>query len=346
MNLADLYKEEIEGNCNPDCVGCSILLKDKAFHCYEDYNNLEESEVLVVMDCFKQARGTNSPFKPLEKAVLDKFMSYPYVATAAVKCPYVKETDLKTEDRKICRKHLDKTLNKVKPKLVFACGNLAFKMLTKKSGITKKRGMFFEETTPEGHTFTVVPIYHPFAVYKEPSHESLFAGDINTAIEKILKGKGEKLEFTKTFVLTRQQLEKARAALGTTDLTISVDTETTGLNFLTANIRTVSISYRLTNGDINTWVFPALHKDSPFVVNGILDEELIKVLTLILENPNNRKVFHNAKFDLKMLFKHNIFPINVWDTQLMHHFVDETAPNSLSDLVRRYFPLENFITEA
>lgn len=337
MNLADLYKEDIEATCNPDCIGCSVLLKDKSFHCHEDYKELQQNDVLVVMDCFKQARGITSPFKPLEKAVIDKFLTYPYAATVAVKCPYVKETDLKTEDRKICRVHLERTLEVVKPKLVFACGNLAFKMLTKKSGISKKRGQFFEEQTISGHPYVVVPIYHPFAVYKEPSNEQLFASDIQTAIDRVIHAKGTTAKFTKTFVLTREQLKQASLALGNTTEVIGCDIETTGLNFLKDKILTVAIS----KGS-EVWVFPVYHKDSPFVVNGILGWELLEALRFALENPANKKVFQNAKFDIKFLLGVNIFPINVWDTKLMHHIIDEIGANNLSDLVRRYFPLEAF----
>ena len=62
-----------------------------------------------------------------------------------------------------------------------------------------------------------------------------------------------------------------------------------------------------------------------------------------VENPKNRKVFHNAKFDLKFLIRYGISTTNVWDTKIMHHFINETAPKSLMDLVKLYFSdeLEN-----
>ena len=64
------------------------------------------------------------------------------------------------------------------------------------------------------------------------------------------------------------------------------------------------------------------------------------ILRQILENPKSRKVFHNAKFDLKFLINYGIYPKNVWDTKIMHHLLDENLPKSLMDLVKLYFPTE------
>jgi len=71
--------------------------------------------------------------------------------------------------------------------------------------------------------------------------------------------------------------------------------------------------------------------------------EVWVLLRRILENPKNKKVFHNAKFDLKFLLDYGIYTKNVWDTKIMHHFINETAPKSLMDLVKLYFSdeLEN-----
>ena len=60
----------------------------------------------------------------------------------------------------------------------------------------------------------------------------------------------------------------------------------------------------------------------------------------ILENTKNKKVFHNAKFDLKFLINHGISPKNVWDTKIMHHLINENVPKGLMDLVKIYFPEE------
>ena len=81
-----------------------------------------------------------------------------------------------------------------------------------------------------------------------------------------------------------------------------------------------------------TYVIPLDHKDSPFK-EGEPDRDRVWVLLrAILENPKNKKVFHNAKFDLKFLIGMTLISTNVWDTKIMHHFINETAPKSLMDL--------------
>ena len=64
----------------------------------------------------------------------------------------------------------------------------------------------------------------------------------------------------------------------------------------------------------------------------------------VLENPHNRKILQNCKFDIKFLLKFGVSPVNVWDTKIMAHMYNEILPKSLMDLVKLFFPeeLENF----
>ena len=234
-----------------------------------------------------------------------------------------------------CRHYLRETIDKVKPRLVFACGNLAMKMLLKKSGITNKRGKSYDYTTDNGHNCVVVPIFHPYSVVKEPRHRVLFETDIRNAYEKYVLGKTHegKLEYK---VLTGiQEVVDLAEKLKDSEETLAMDIETTGLNFLTDSIQTIAISSRETN-----WVIPCDHKDSPFRKGEPDYGKVWTSLRKILENPKNKKVFHNAKFDLKFLLNYGIYTKNVWDTKIMHHLLDENLPKSLMDLVKLYFPTE------
>lgn len=335
FKLDNLYADHKLQAGNPLCEGCSILDKNKPCYSVMDYEELKESNVLFLSDSLKYKFGKTFPFLDPEAKLLKELYSDDFVYAASVKCPSVKEADMSPDNMKICRAHLEATIDKVKPKLVFPCGNLAMKMLIKKSGITNKRGKSYEFTTNNGHTCIVVPIYHPYAVLKEPRHRYLFQIDIKNAYEKYVLGKRDGGDFAYKTLMKIEDVEELAAKLGDTEDTIAVDIETTGLNFLKDSVQTIAIA-----SEEQTWVIPLDHKDSPFKKGEPHYERVWRRLRRILENPKNKKVFHNAKFDCKFLINSGIYPKNVWDTKIMHHFIDENVPKGLMDLVKLYFATE------
>jgi hypothetical protein len=319
---------------NALCEGCTILEQNKPAYAEMDYEFLEEGEVLFLSDSYRYKYGQMEPFYKKEKDLIEKHYPSKLQYAVAVKCPTVKEGDMTPNNMKLCRAHLEATIDKVKPRLVYTCGNLAMKMLIKKSGIMDKRGKSYEYTTESGHNCIVVPIYHPYTVIREPRHTYLFETDIKNAYEKYVLGKKTERNFAYEVITEERKLDWLVNELKDTNETIAVDIETTGLNFRTDKIQTIAIAL-----EGKTWVIPLDHKDSPFFGNPYVWQGLHQ----ILGNPNNKKVFHNAKFDVKFLLNHGIEPTNVWDTKIMHHFLNETAPKGLMDLVKLYFAdeLEN-----
>jgi hypothetical protein len=332
-NLRSLYAIEER---NPLCGDCSILQKNKPEYCILDYEYLERGDVLFLSDSITYRFGKFSAFSKPEIDIISELYPGPTFQTAAsVKCPSVKEADMSPDNMAACRNHLEATINKVKPRLVFVCGNLAMKMLIKKSGITSKRGKSYEYSTDDGHSCIVVPIFHPYSVVKEPRHRLLFETDIRNAYEKYVLGKKNDGNFSYETLLSVSEVEMLEYRFRQSNDTLAVDIETTGLNFLTDSIQTIAISSKEGN-----WVIPLDHKDSPFIKGSNQYPFIWKSLRKILENPHNKKVFHNAKFDLKFLINHGIYTKNVWDTKIMHHLLDENLPKSLMDLVKLYFPTE------
>ena len=209
------------------------------------------------------------------------------------------------------------------------------KMLIKKSGITSKRGRAYEYEAENGHVCTVVPIFHPYSVIKEPRHRVLFDTDIRNAYDKYVLGKTNTSNFKYEVLTEIDDVVVLSESLRDSDETLALDIETTGLNFLTDIIQTIAISSKEHN-----WVIPVDHKDSPFKQGEAYNKVMLESVKRILENPRNKKVFHNAKFDLKFLMSYGIHTKNVWDTKIMHHFLDENLPKGLMDLVKLYFPTE------
>ena len=335
FELDNLYSGHKTHGDNPLCEGCTILTKSKPCHAVMDHEKLGECKALFLSDSLKYRMGATSAFSPQDIRLLKESYPEEFVCAAAVKCPSVKEADMSPDNMKLCRVHLEATIDKVKPKLVFTCGNLAMKMLIKKSGITSKRGKSYEFVTANGHACTVVPIFHPYSVVKEPRHKYLFQTDVRNAYEKYVLEKTHDGEFQYKTLTEIQEVKDLAAKLKDSSDTLAMDIETTGLNFIQDKIQTIAIT-----SEENTWVLPLDHKDSPFRKGEEGYATVWKCLRQILENPKNKKVFHNAKFDLKFLINYGIYTKNVWDTKIMHHFIDENLPKSLMDLVKLYFPTE------
>jgi len=335
FDLQKLYSADKLNGDNPLCHGCSILEKSKPCHSVMDYEHLNEATVLFLSDSLKYKLGNMVPFTKRDMEFLGDAYPEEFACAAAVKCPSVREADMTPDNMNLCRVHLEATIDKVKPKLVFPCGNLAMKMLIKKSGITTKRGKSYEYITTGGHSCIVVPIYHPYTCIKEPRHTLLFRTDIQNAYEKYVLGKRTEGNFSYQTLTTIKEVEDLAEKFQATEETLAVDIETTGLNFRKDSIQTIAIS-----SEEHTWVLPLDHKDSPFRKGTPHYAKVWTLLRKILENPKSRKVFHNAKFDLKFLINHGIYTKNVWDTKIMHHLLDENLPKSLMDLVKLYFPTE------
>ena len=335
FELDNLYSGHKTHGDNPLCDGCTILKKSKPCHSVMDYEDLEESKVLFLSDSIKYKLGATQAFTKQDLRLIKECYSDSFTVAAAVKCPSVKEADMSPDNMKLCRVHLDATIEKVKPKLVFPCGNLAMKMLIKKSGINSKRGKSYEYTTAGGHRCIVVPIFHPYSCIKEPRHTPLFQTDIQNAYEKYVLGKTSEGNFSYKVLTKIEEVQALAEELKDSDKTLAVDIETTGLNFLDDLIQTIAIS-----SHEQTWVLPLDHKDSPFRTGETHALSVWALLKNILENPKSKKVFHNAKFDLKFLINYGIHTKNVWDTKIMHHLLDENMPKSLMDLTKLYFANE------
>jgi len=118
------------------CSGCPILEVKKPYHSYLD-EELEEAPILFISDSLKTVNGFPNALRGNERDLIraaTHFIKEDIEVTASVKCPSVREVDMTPTAQNICRKYLSDSIDKVKPQLVFPMGNLAMKMLTKKSG--------------------------------------------------------------------------------------------------------------------------------------------------------------------------------------------------------------------
>lgn len=319
---------------NDKCLGCNVLDCVKQAYAVLDYKEAEPSDVLFLSDSLKYDYNTYQviPFTDKEKALIlnavSRFEGLTFEMLASIKCPDVRDEDITTESKKLCRQHLRDTIAVVKPKLIFTCGNLALKMLLNKSGIEDKHGSYFPYEQ-DGVIYPVVPIMHPFAVIREPRLKTPFFRDVMNGVNKYIYNI-RNVDFNYTFITCKEDLAPFEH-FRTTTKTLACDTETEGLDFKTDRVHSASLS----DGKL-TCVFAVDHKESPLSPED--RKYVIDFWRDCMQNTKNRKVFVNAKFDLKMMFRYNIKTVNIWDAKTMFHLIDEESKKRLSDLTKIFIP--------
>lgn len=332
---------------NSKCDGCSLLGKPMQCHTILDYEFKDCVDILFVSDYPKMYQGDFVAFRPGEYKLIRSELQAAGITnqkvgfTFSVKCPIQKSDDMNKKDMPICRQHLEDTIAQYNPKLIFACGKLATDMLFGKStNIKKKRGKLVDLEF-NGKIYKSASIFHPWQVIAEPKNSYLFNLDIRECVEDVILGRVKKTDFTFSPVHSISELIESSKDFIDTENPVSVDIETTGLNFLEDTIHTIAVS--LLSPDMKTILktisMPLDHKDAKYGLP--YNVAVCDVMSKILENTKNRKIFQSCKFDIKFLLNYGIsIPKNIWDTKLMQHIYSEEIPRSLSDLVKYYYPGE------
>lgn len=119
------------------------------------------------------------------------------------------------------------------------------------------------------------------------------------------------------------------------DSVVGIDTETTGLNFLTDEL--VGIS--LCNG-IDAIYVPINHKSSTFrtrLNNQISPDEIKQLFKQVFSTKTYKWIYHNAKFDLAVLrtFLGYPMPDPYWDTMLGRTIIISRRGSQLKILIQQ-----------
>jgi DNA polymerase-1 len=134
---------------------------------------------------------------------------------------------------------------------------------------------------------------------------------------------------------------------------IAVDTETTGLDYFEDN--TVGMSFTLPSIDKHVYIPYGHDAATPLTLSpGLSDLArvfILRKLKPVLENPAIKKVLHNARFDIHMLYYDKDVSIKlqglVHDTQIAMHILNENENSyRLKDLATKYLkePSDTFDT--
>jgi DNA polymerase I len=150
-------------------------------------------------------------------------------------------------------------------------------------------------------------------------------------------------------VVTSEALSNLISKL-TTFTIIAVDTETTDLDNKIAGLVGICLSVEANAG----YYIPVGHTEGP----NLSLTEVVAALKPVLDNPEKRLLFHNAKYDLPILARHGLLPLGLEkpgklvDTMVAAYLANPGERNlSLDDLSQRHFghtmiPIEALIGKA
>ena len=336
---------------NEKCSGCPALKMNLPRHTILEEESEHECDILFVGESPKMHEGEWVPCRAQEYSVIMNQLAglgilskFKVSMTTAVKCPSINSDNLNPEIRKACTAHLYDSVERYKPKLVFACGKLATTMLYGKATLESRvRGKEHFLETPEGHKFPVVVIKHPFEVVSEPRNSFLFSTDIQNAVNNILLEQASDVQVDYNFSMTLSELNEVRDEFLESKMDMAIDIETTGLNFMKDTIHTVSMTLidRDTGELGKTLVLAIDHPEAK--ISDRVKSKFIGFIQQMMARKDIRKVLQNATFDLKFLKRYGVEEVyDVYDTKLLQHLYKEDVPKSLADLVYYYFPEEKF----
>lgn len=136
-------------------------------------------------------------------------------------------------------------------------------------------------------------------------------------------------------ITTFEQLEAWLARLEKSAL-IAFDTETTSLDYLTAEL--VGLSFAVQTGEAA--YLPLAHK-YPNVPTQLNREQVLEKLRPLLENPTHLKVGQNLKYDYHVLANHGVTLRGIaHDTMLASYVLDSTGKHNLDFLAQKHLNLK------
>lgn len=227
---------------------------------------------------------------------------------------------------KLLKKDVDLEIDLDEYGLVILVGSEAAKEYAKISSITNYAGQLIKEK--------FIPITNPSVLIFKPEGKEEFnrsidkikkyvAGEIrNGAAAGDFKGVDNEAE---ALAYLREVLENAEDA-------VALDTETTALYPRDGHVLGICVSYQPYRGR--------------YILSDVFTEEAVELLQAIVNK--FEIVFHNMKFDYKMIEYHfgiKFRPEHSHDTMVMHYILDENSPHGLKPLAIKYTDLGDYDSE-
>lgn len=258
--------------------------------------------------------------------------------TNAVRCRPPNNMTPTPSQAKKCRPFLEEELKKIKPKVIVLLGASAMKsVLGSDTSLARYRSIPVSFSLEEYKTIALAT-YHPAYILRNPKAQDILVSDLQRARTLVTEGlTTSKREVSYHTITTVEKLEKLVKILNQSKY-YSLDTETTGFNFLQDKIIAISVSFKSTYAACIPYYLDKTscywsEKDKKRV------DELIRTM---LEN-SSTKILQNGKFDIKF-FRGAGFEVKnfKFDTMLAHHLLDENSLHDLKTLAMRYTDLGDY----
>ena len=258
-------------------------------------------------------------------AIVEKYPSnYNYEALLPFNFDQLSLVDEKMD--KVLKKDITLDIDLVREEYdyVIVVGKEAAKFVGKITSVTEYQGYLLDDK--------YLALMNPVAVTLRPSLKPAFDKAINDIIN-ILNNTGS----TNTHEIDILALQDEDSILNYLNEVIeynpefiALDTEASALYPRDGCVIGISMSHRKDQG---------VYMDTMFVTDAIVEK-----LQYICNN--YKIVFHNAKFDIKMLQYHFGLTFPDWeDTMLLHFDLDENSPHGLKPLAIKYTDLGNYEAE-
>ena len=207
---------------------------------------------------------------------------------------------------------------------VILIGKEPSKFVGKITSVTEYQGYLLDEK--------YLALMNPFAVSLRPSLKGAFdkaINDIIVIINNIATAPKEKVEVI-PLESESDILKYLDELIDDNPSYIAVDTEDSALYPRDGYVIGISITHKDNHG---------VYMDTMYIT-----DEIVEKLQYIFDR--TKVVFHNAKFDIKMLSYHFGFYFPDWeDTMLLHFDLDENSPHGLKPLAIKYTELGDYDAE-
>src|SRR5262245_28054919 len=258
----------------------------------------------------------------LAEAGLDRDGIY---VTNVVKCRPPNNREPTRLEVEACRKYLERECQKVDPTHVLLMGNAALRAVTRRSGITKQRGLRLTTKDPVWQGRTIMATIHPAYVLRNPGQDATFAEDVKR-FARAIDGEFQVRPVRVKLISTVEALKALRTKLLTTAEAFSYDVENRGRPWGPDwAIVCLGISF----DGVTSYVVPLYHPESPFRSRW---KDVLRYLRPGLERGGLRRVAQNGKHDNQQLAGAKVFLEHSFDIMLAAHILDENRPKNLGFL--------------